>query len=423
MKTFNMAAPVDPAEGVVAHTVADVQAAIRRAVSKGLRVRTYTTGHASATYGPMHDALVIQTDIEGGVRVDVDARTARIPAGSSWGEVVAATSPHGLVAVHGTAATVGVVGYMLRGGLSFYSRMFGLAPNSIRSIDLVTADGEPRTADGELFWALRGGGGGFGVVTAVEIDLFPVSSVITGASFWPVAEAGRIVKLWRDWAKDAPDTVTTSLRLMNIAPGPGKPEPITSGQVVCVDGAIIGDTAESRSIRDSLLGPLGEPVHDTWHAAGPEAVLATHMDPPNPVKSFGDHMLLNDVDADTFVAAAGSGSPLLSAELRQLGGAIGRPHPEGGVLDHVAEPLLYQCVGSAADPATTEAGRRRAERIRAELAPWDTGRTVPSFVGSHLQPQGHLDAEQVVAVDRIRQQVDPTGLFRGDICPNATVAT
>nr|CEL14338.1 probable oxidoreductase [Kibdelosporangium sp. MJ126-NF4]CTQ88705.1 probable oxidoreductase [Kibdelosporangium sp. MJ126-NF4] len=422
---FNMASPVDPADGMVAHTVADVQAAISRAVSKGLRVRTYTTGHASGTYGPMDDALLIRTELEGGVRVDADARTARIPAGTLWGEVVAATSPHGLVAMHGTSSTVGVVGYLLRGGIGFYSRAFGLAPNTIRSVELVTADGEHRTADGELLWALRGGGGGFGVVTAVEIDLFPVTSVITGASFWPVSQAQRIVKLWRDWAQDAPESVSTTLRLMNMPPGPGRPESVTSGQVICVDGAIIGDAPDiraAREIRDSLLGPLGEPLYDTWREAGPEAVTATHMDPPNPVKAFGDHMLLTDIDPDVFVQAAGQGSPLLAAELRQLGGAIARPHPDGGVLDHIADPLLYQCVGSAADPETIATGRRWADKIRAELAPWDTGRTLPSFVGSNEQPQRHLDAEQIVAVDRVRQRVDPGGLFRGDISPHTTVA-
>ncbi|ALG10821.1 FAD-binding oxidoreductase [Kibdelosporangium phytohabitans] len=426
MKTFNLAAPVDPADSAVAHTVGDVQAAVSRAVSKGLRVRTYTTGHAAATFGPMHDALLIRTELEGGVRVDPDARTAWIPAGTLWGAVVAATSPHGLVAVHGTAATVGVVGYLLRGGVSFYSRRFGLAPNTVRSIELVTADGQVRTADAELLWALRGGGGGFGVVTAVEVELFPVASVITGASFWPVSEAGRVVKLWRDWAREAPESVSTSLRLMNMVAAPGRPESITSGQVVCVDGAIISETpdlADAREVRDGLLGPLGKPVHDTWRETGPEAVLATHMDPPNPVRAFGDHMLLSDVDVDAFVRLAGAGSPLLSAELRQLGGAVGRPHPEGGALDHVAEPFVYQCVGSAADPEAAATGKRRAGLIRSELAPWDTGRTIPSFVGSFTQPQGHLDAEQVVTVDRIRQKVDPDGVFRGDIMPNATLTS
>jgi FAD/FMN-containing dehydrogenase len=398
MKTFNLAAPVSPAEAVVAHTVSDVRAAITRAKAKGLKVRTFTTGHAAATFGPMDDALLIQTQLRGGV--EVRGRTARIPAGTLWGEVVAATSPNGLVSVHGTSATVGVVGYLLRGGVSFYGRRFGLASNTVRSIELVTADGEHRTADPELLWAMRGGGGGFGVVTAVEVELFPVSRVITGASFWPLSNAAEIVKRWREWAVDAPETAATSLRLLK-------------GQGVCLDGVIIDDPA----VHKDLFGSLPDPVRDTWHEAGPQDVLATHMDPPNPVRAFGDHMLLCDVDAETFVQVAGPDSPLLSAELRQLGGALACPDPRGGVLNHVPEPFMYQCVGSAADPEIIAAGRTRAAMIRAELTPWDTGRTIPSFVASYKQPQRHLDSGQAAAVDRIRRRADPDGLFRGDVSP------
>jgi FAD/FMN-containing dehydrogenase len=434
-QTFNQAAPAAPAAAVLAHTVDDVRAAVKHASASGLRVRSYTTGHAAATFGPMDDALLVRTALEGEVEVDVAARTARIPAGTLWGAVVASTSPHGLASVHGTSPTVGVVGYLLRGGVSFYGRELGLASGSVRAIELVTADGEWRRvdadSDAELFWALRGGGGGFGVVTAVEIALHPVPAVLTGAAFWPAALASELVPRWVEWTADAPRAASTSLRIMNLPPMPGRPEAISSGPVVCLDGAILSatnDLSAARAVFADLFAPLraiGEPVHDTWHEAGPEAVPATHMDPPNPVKAIGDHMLLGEVNADTVaefvrVTGEGSGSPLLAAELRQLGGALADPDPAGGVLNHIDGTFVYQCVGAAINPDLAGASLAHAAVVRSVLAPWDTGRTVPAFVGSHTQPQGHLSPDQITEVDRIRQAVDPDALFAGDISPNAT---
>ena len=432
-RTFNLAAEPTPAAATTARTVADARAAVRYAAANGLSVRTYTTGHSASSFGPMADALLVRTALRGGVEIDRAARTARLPAGTVWGDVVAATSPYGLASAHGSSATVGVVGYLLRGGVSFYSRALGLASNTIRAVELVIADGSvvraDATHDAELFWALRGGGGGFGVVTSVEIALFDVPAVITGASFWPLAHGPALVSAWRAWTADAPTEVSTSLRVLNLPQIPGRPSPISAGPMICVDGVILSGTTDltaARQIRDGLLGPLraiAEPVMDTWHEAGPEAVPSTHMDPPNPVSATGDHLLLDDFDDDgvaTFLGVTGTGSPLLAAELRQLGGALATPDPTGGVFNHVTEQFLYSCVGSAANPEAMAAAERRAEQVRAALAPWDTGRTVPSFVASRGQPQRHLDADQIAALDKVRSRVDPNGLFRGDTAPNAT---
>lgn len=431
-RTFNLAAVPNPAAATTVRTVADVQAALKYAKANRMNVRTHTTGHAAGSSGAMPDALLVRTAMAGVVEIDTAGRSARVPAGAVWGDVVAATSPCGLVSAHGTASSVGVIGYLLRGGVSFYGRELGLAPNTIRAMELVTADGSLVRVDAhndpDLFWAIRGGGGGFGVVTAVELALFPVPAVVTGASFWPMDRATDIVTAWRAWTEDAPDRASTCLRVVNLPAGPAV---LTSGPMLCLDGVILSHTAdltEARGVFDGLLGPLralAEPVFDTWHDAGPADVPATHMDPPGPVSAFGDHMLLDHVD-DTaigaFLEATGPGSPLLSAELRQLGGALAVPDRDGGVLNHVTAQFLYQCVGSAIDADATAAGRDRSAVVRAALTPWDTGRTIPSFVGSHEQPQSHLDTSQVAAVDQVRQRVDPDGLFRGDISANATAA-
>jgi FAD/FMN-containing dehydrogenase len=433
-QVFNLAAPARPAAAVTARTVADVRAALRYAQEHGLAVRVHTTGHASGSAGPMDSALLIRTDIDGPVEVDAGRRVARVPAGTRWDAVVKATTPAGLVPPHGSAATVGAVGYLLRGGISFYGRAIGLASNSIRAIELVTADGELRRVDAEtdpeLFWALRGGGGGFGVVTAVEVGLFPATTVVTGAAFWSGAHAEALLRAWQKWTLDAPREASTSLRILNLPPVPEVPPELRGGPVIGVDGVVLSTVDDELALRqtEELLGPLrsiAEPLMDTWQTTTPAAVLETHMDPSDPIPYHGDHLLLRelgDIGAAEFlrVLGEGSGSPLVMAGLRQLGGALASPDPAGGVLNHLDAHYGYSGSAVPAGPVTAEAIAAHCAVVREALRPWDTGRTAPTFVESYEQPQGHLSATDIAAVDQVRARVDPTGVFRGDISPNAT---
>jgi hypothetical protein len=166
-------------------------------------------------------------------------------------------------------------------------------------------------------------------------------------------------------------------------------------------------------------------VLDAWQVCAPGAVLDVHMDPSDPVPYLGDHLLLRelgDVGAAEFVRVlgAGSGSPMVMAALRQLGGALSQPDPAGGVLNHLDAHYVYSGSAVPDGPVTPELITGHFATVRAALAPWDTGRTAPTFVESHEQPQGHLTAADIAAVDRVRARIDPTGLFREDISPNAT---
>jgi FAD binding domain-containing protein len=436
-RVFNLAAPALPAAAVTARSVADVQAAVGHARSRGLPVRVHTTGHAAAAVRPMDGALLIRTALTGGVEVDTARKVARIPAGTLWGEVVAAAAPHGLTAAHGSSANVGAVGFLLRGGLSFYGRRKGLAVNGVRAIEVVTADGELHRVDHEndpgLFWALRGGGGGFGVVTAIKVDLFPATAVITGAAYWPAAHAPELMSIWRTWTLSAPDAVTTSIRVMNLPDHPSVPAPLAGRTTFCVDGAVLvegradGDLREAEQHATDLLRPLravAEPLVDTWQTAAPAAVLDAHGDPADPVPIVGDHLLLGEIGeegvAEFLRVTTAAGSPLIVAGLRQLGGAYALPRIDGGVLDHLDARYSYAGSGAPFGPPTPAGIRAACARVRAALAPWDTGRTVPSFVEGYDQPQGHLRADKIGTLDKIRLRVDPEGLLRGDIAPHAT---
>jgi len=430
---FDTLAPVQPDEAVIADSASSVAAAITRARSRGLDVEVLSTGHASAMADPMRGALLVRTVPSGPVEVDPHARRARIPAGTRWGAVAEAAAQYGLGAMHGSSADVGVVGYLLKGGLSFYGRRFGLAANSLRAVEVVTADGQLRRVDADhdpsLFWAIRGGGGGFGVVTAVEIELFDAAGVWTGDDWWAVSEAGRLLSAWTGWARTAPREITTSFRILRLPPLPGIPESLTRDPVVCLDGVALA-TARAQvpavsAMVDDLLSRMrvvATPMLSSWRAATTLDVPQTHMDPPDPVPSVSDHMILGDLDENgqrAFLAGAdaASRSPLLSSELRQMGGALSDRVANGGAFSRTEGAYCYYGLGVPAADGTAEAMRRYLAQTRAVLTPWDTGRVLPTFVEDRTNPGRWMDEERAAFVDLVRRGVDSDGLFRRGIWP------
>ena len=427
---FNLLPRVAPDGALVARSTAEVVAAVHAARRSGRGLVPHTTGHAAGGLADLTGALLVRTAIDAPVRIDAARRRAVIPAGARWGDVVAAAAPHGLAAAHGSSATVGAIGYLLRGGMSFYGRERGLASNGVRSITLVTAAGEVVTASAEhepeLFWALRGGGGGFGVVVELEVDLFPMWRVVTGMTAWDAADAARVAPLWREWIARAPRRATTSLRLMNLPPLPGVPEVLTGRQILMLDGAVSAakpdDLAAAQAAADALLGPLScaaEPILDTWHVGPPTDLPLTHSDPVDPIPSLSDHVLVDAGEgfvADWIAAAGpGSGSRLLTAELRQLGGAFAEPSGRGGALDRLDADLASFAAAVPMPGYDPDAVRADLARLRGALSRHDTGFTAPTFVEDVDAPHRALTEETQARVDAIRRRVDPDGLFARDV--------
>ncbi len=329
-----------------------------------------------------------------------------------------AAAEHGLAALHGSAPDVGVVGYTLGGGVSWLGRRHGLASNSVTALELVTAAGEVVRADAEtepdLFWALRGGGGSFGIVTAIEFRLYPVESVNAGWLIWPWDEATRVLTRWAEWTGDVPDEVTSVGRLLQVPPLPDLPDAVRGRQLVVVEAAILADEAES----GRLLAPLRElePEIDTFAQLPPAELATLHMDPPEPVPYAGNGCLTDEfpreaVDALVAVAGPGSGSPLLSLEVRHVGGALGRVPDGAGALGRLDGGFLFFAIGMLMPPATAEVLEAAVAGVVDAMAPWGRERSFLSFTEIPTDTAAMFEPGDYRRLAEIRAAVDPEGLL------------
>jgi FAD/FMN-containing dehydrogenase len=350
------------------------------------------------------------------VAVDPVARTARTKAGARWADVVEAVAPHELAVMHGSSPTVGVIGYLLGGGLSFYGRAHGLAVNHVRAFEVVTADGTRRRIDrrngADLFYALRGGGGNFAIVTAVEIGLLPYAEVTGGALFFPAKDAFAVLRAWRDWTRTAPDTITTTFRVLRLPPLPEVPEPLRAVPTVCVDGVALA-RADAVAL-ERRLRYVSAPILGGFGPMPSSAVPRLHGDPEDPVPAIGDAMLLEKLDdlaIEMFIRVAGHGSPLLAAELRHLGGALSSPPAGAGARGHLEGNYLMFGVGVPGAPATAEAIHAHLDRYLGALAPWATGTRFTSFAERRSSLETCVPASALERLARIRQAVDPDRLL------------
>lgn len=380
---WNLAVDQRPAGVVLARSVADVLGAVEIAAEQGLRIAPQTSGHLAAALPDLDGTLLVRTMI-GGVDVDPVARRARIGAGAIWQEVLDAIDPHGLAALSGSAHDVGVVGYLLGGGLSWLGRAKGLAANHVLAIEVVTADGRLVRCDAdtepELFWALRGGAGNFGIVTAIEIGLLEIREVVAGMTIWPASAAREVLRAWVAWCRTAPEGATTAFRLLRLPPLPEIPEPLRDTPLVVVDGALLDCDL---SVLDPVLG-VGTPMMQTWAPMPPAGLVQVHMDPPQPVPGVGDGILLEDLDDATLDALLAAGrpeevSPLLMVELRQLGGALRRAPDGAGARATLEGAFLVFGVGVPMAPADGAAIHARLDGVLAAVAPAATGTVYVNF--------------------------------------------
>jgi hypothetical protein len=415
---WNLAVDQRPAAVAVPESAEDVAAVVEFARAEGLRVAPQGTGHNAGTLGDLSDTILLKTHRMRGVTIDPEARIARAEAGVIWIEVVEAAAEHGLAALAGSSPDVGVVGYTLGGGLSWLARKHGIGANQVTAIEVVTASGDIVRTDWanepDLFWALRGGGGSFAIVTAIEFNLFPISEVYAGILWYPVEEAAEVLKAWRNWTEDLPDEMTSIGRILQFPPIPEIPEPVRGQSFVVVEAIWLGDPAEG----DRLLEPLRAlgPVMDTIAEMPIEDLSRLHMDPEEPVPGAADGGMLNEVDdelIDRFVERM-VGAPILSAEIRHLGGAVARRSSQHGALNAFDAPYFMFAVGLTPTPELVEVVEAVVADLRQALEPWEADHTYMNFAETSRKSATLFSSESYHRLRRIKAIVDPTDLVRSN---------
>lgn len=422
---FNTAVEHRPAVIVTATDPADVVAAVRLAAREGRPVAVMNTGHGPSV--PADGAVLVRTGGLRDVAVDPARRTARIGAGATWGDVVAATARHGLAPLNGSSPHVGVAGYTLGGGVGHLGRRFGFAADHVGWIDLVTADGRLRRVsadapadDSGLFWALRGAGANFGVVTALEVGLFPVTSLVGGELAFGAERCGDVLHTYADWAAEVPETMASSVLLLRYPDDPAVPDDLRGRHVTHVRVAYSGDDEAEGWHWVERLRRIGPRIVDTVRVMPYTEVGTIHHEPVDePVPAFDRNRLLRAFDHDLATLLSrhaqagdgdGDGAGYL-VELRAWGGALARPPAVPNAV--VGRDAAWSLVAiSDPDPAH----RAARDRLLDDVAPWGTGTSYLNFNGvEDTGPDAVRRTYGAEAYDRLRRLKaahDPDNRFR-----------
>ncbi|MFJ4467005.1 FAD-binding protein [Streptomyces sp. NPDC089424] len=378
---FNRSVTHRPAVVVGATSEADVTRAMRFAQAHGLAVAVLSTGHGPSV-GAAGETLLITTHRMTGVTVDAGRATARVEAGVRFGRLVAAAAAHGLAPLAGSSPGVGVVGYTLAGGASpIMGRKYGWACDHVSAMDVVTADGTAHHVspddEADLFGALLGGKSNFGVVTAMEFRLFPVTHLYAGALFFSGDHAREVLEAYGRFAAAAPDETTSGIAFLDLPPLPGLPPFLQGGLVVSVRVSHLGPPSEG----ERLVAPLrrAAPVlMDTVHEMPVTDFAALTMDPSEPAAAVEHFGLLRELSRKTIDAVLDTVGPSADSsvnlfDLRALGGAFGNspatPNAVGG-RDAAYAFFALTIVPPGHDVAAyADSGRELVERLRPWLGP------------------------------------------------------
>lgn len=402
-----------PALVVGAVHAEDVRAAVEYAARQGLPVAVQATGHGLSVAADR--GVLITTRRMDAVTVDPGARTARIGAGVRAGALIEAAAAHGLAPLTGSSPSVGVVGYVLGGGLGLLAREFGYAADHVRSIDLVTADGRRRTltpAD-ELFGAVLGSGGNFGVVTALELELVPVTEVYGGQLMFDTPLVDTALETWRQWTATLPDTLTSTIAVLTFPDITPVPEPLRGRHVASIRIAFDGPAEEG----ERLVAPLraiGERMRDDLRVLPYTESHAIHSDPDFPHAYAATNALLSELTGEAIAALRAQtapGGPVEAVlDIRHLGGAL---RHGGAAVDHRdAEFLVRVITGAQGDAAPAGLAA-----VREALAPWTIGHSLNFLYGAGAaanaaQTEAGYAPDTYARLATAKSNYDPRNMFR-----------
>jgi hypothetical protein len=417
--SFNLLVDQRPAAVAFPADEHDVAAAVAYARRSGLRVAPQATGHNQAPLGDLGDALLLNVSALQDVRFELAERRVRVGAGVKWDRVAPRLSAHGLAGLHGSSPDVGIAGYSLGGGMGWLSRRHGLQTNAVTALELVTADGDFVRADAEqhpdLFWALRGGGGNFGVVTAIEFGVVEVDRLHAGALFYDAARAPEVLHAWNGLLPSLPDELMSWVTVFNFPPLPDVPAFARGRSFVVVKAAFLGDEHGARPYLDPLRDL--RPVRDTFATVPPVVLGDLAMDPYDPLPFHSAHDLLDELPVDALMDAVGPGSgregALAMLQLRHMGGALARVPEGAGARATLPGKVSLFAIGVAMDEASDAASREALAGATAAVAAHRAGH-YPNFVEEPAEASAFFDPGTWARLREVKRRYDADDLFRGN---------
>ena len=398
----------------------DVAAAVKFAARGHIPMTVRGGGHNVAGLAVRDGALMLDLGQMNRIDVDARARSARVEGGALWREVDAATQPHGLATTGGFVSTTGVGGYTLGGGVGWLMRRCGLAIDNLLETEVVLADGRSVVANehqhADLFWGLRGGAGGLGVVTRFTYRLHPVGEVQAGAVFHPLEAAPALLRAFREFAADAPPECTLMLAFTAAPPAPFLPPHVHGMHVVALAWCWSGDPARGEQALAPLAN-LGRPLGKVGGVM-PYAAWQQTFDSHAPA---GEHYYWTTSQFDAFddalIAAlapqAGAPpDPACEVHVHHLGGAVAAVANDATAFSHRDVPFFVNVIGHTAVPENFGAIRDWTRRLRAALAPHARADMQPNFAGEAADLATHVHGSAVQArLSALRAQYDPGGLL------------
>jgi len=395
-----------------------VQAAVRWAVQHEIQVTAQPTGHG--TTGAFEDVLLLRTKALDAIEVDVERRTATIGAGVQAGALLEALDGTGLTFLAGSNPDPSVVGMTVQGGISWFGRAYGVGADSIVALEIVDGMGRLRRVDDsdpELFWALRGSGGDFGIITRMELRLHPAPAVYGGRLLWPVERMGEVLRVFRDVTADAPEELSVWYHTYQFPPFPELPEVIRGKAFASVAIAYLGSASDAAA----LVAPFREVPGLVMDLMGevPLGALGSIADEPtDPTPGLEMSRLLTSIDDDLVdrleeAVGAGSHSPLAIFQIRHLGGAFRRVVDGQSSFGPVDEEYSMFALVVPGPPGSDLAAAGIFARLDGIVAPYSSGRTLLAFL-SHESTDRWWTPETRARLAAAKQVTDPLDVIRSN---------
>ena len=424
---FNAMHRGQPDEVAVCATTEDVVEAVKHARQNDLRVAVRGGGHSIAGLSAIEGGLLIDLAPMNGVEVDPERKLAKVGGGAILRELDGATQAHGLATPVGVVSDTGVAGVTLGGGYGWLRRKYGLSSDNVVEAEVVTADGSVLRAapdeNSDLYWAIRGGGGNFGIVTSFTFKLYEVGpEVAFAATFYPLEDAAQVMRRWRSYVESAPDEVTSTCVTMTFPANPELPEAVHNRPVIIVGGVHAGSDVEAGLAEMQPLRELGTALFDM---SGPTPFVGVQMGfdalfPRDTLRAYWKSQYVDELTDEAIDTIAGAANdrpaPLTLVNTFHMGGAIARVGEEETAFHQRTSPYMVSIDGMWSDADDDDANVEWVRSTWNAVAEYGTGEVYLNFTGlADEAPQAGVDSaygRNLARLAEIKAKYDPENFFR-----------